>query len=346
MDHGDVSLGQPLGPREPRSRSGHDLLISQALLDRAADTALACGATALFVAENAVSDEANVPDFSALRRSGCRIIYVAKNAAVVRDHRDLGDTDDGSASYVPLANADILRVPEVPLTRLSQVKIAVFLAMSKNLVAPGDVVVFLAGPAGKASVDMLFVMQVGRESELFSFLPEGEDGIPDNLRPEVVAKVIDIATELGSEGREGKPVGALFVIGDTEHVMGLSRQLVLNPFRGYRTDERNVLDPKLEETVKEFSAIDGAFIIRPDGVIEACGVFLKTAATGDDLPQGLGARHHVAAGITAVTESIAVSVSESTGTVTIFRGGKILTEILKARRRGPRHRPGANEAET
>ena len=53
------------------------------------------------------------------------------------------------------------------------------------------------------------------------------------------------------------------------------------------------------------------------------------SALSYSLPQGLGARHHAAAGITAVTEAIAITVSESTGTVTIFRHGLIVTEIEK-----------------
>src|SRR5690606_8367448 len=118
-------------------------------------------------------------------------------------------------------------------------------------------IVFVTGPAGSKTLDLVFVMRVGADSELFTFIPESE-GLPAGVRPEVLARVIDIATELGSEGREGKPVGALFIVGDHKHVMSVSRQLVLNPFRGYKPDERNIMDPKLQETVKEFSSIDGA----------------------------------------------------------------------------------------
>ncbi|MBN1909600.1 MAG: diadenylate cyclase [Pirellulales bacterium] len=50
-----------------------------------------------------------------------------------------------------------------------------------------------------------------------------------------------------------------------------------------------------------------------------------------ELPQGLGVRHHAAAGITAVTDSLVVTVSESAGTVSIFRNGAIVTEIEKLR---------------
>ena len=53
---------------------------------------------------------------------------------------------------------------------------------------------------------------------------------------------------------------------------------------------------------------------------------------GDDLPQGLGTRHLAAAAITASTKSIALTVSESTGNVRIWRRGKMITELEKAPR--------------
>jgi len=72
--------------------------------------------------------------------------------------------------------------------------------------------------------------------------------------------------------------------------------------------------------------------VRGDGVVESCGVLLKTAGQEVfELPRGLGARHHAAAGITAVTRATAVTVSESTGNVMVFRGGKAILEVEKIR---------------
>ncbi|WP_141731014.1 diadenylate cyclase [Oligoflexus tunisiensis] len=225
----------------------------------------------------------------------------------------------------------VIRIPNVPLTRMNQVKLVVFLALARRLIAVGDVVVCLAGAGDGSELDTLFVARVGHETEMFSYLP-CDKAMGFAIRPEVIARVVDLAIELGVEGREGKPVGALFVLGDAPHVMRKSRPLILNPFFGYKEEQRNILDPHLEETVKELSTIDGAFIVREDGVIESCGVFLKVSGRSMELPSGLGSRHHVAAGITATTDSIAITVSESTGTVTIFRRGKILTVMEKPRR--------------
>lgn len=286
-----------------------DREVSRVLLDHVASIAERAGATAIFLPEDTLEDDAAAH----LRPpSGCGVVRVGRGGEAATGH---------------------VRLPDVPLTRMSQIKLSVFLALSQGIINTGDTIVYVAGPPGKGAADTLFVTEVSHESEMFAYLPDVAQ-IPAGVRPEVVSRVVDMAVEIGAEGREGKPVGALFVIGDTGRVMGLTKQLVLNPFQGYPEDRRNVLDPALEETVKEFSAVDGAFIVRGDGVVESCGTFLMTTVAGETLPQGLGSRHHVASGITAATDAIAVSVSESTGTVTIFRGGKIVTEVEKPRKLG------------
>ena len=89
------------------------------------------------------------------------------------------------------------------------------------------------------------------------------------------------------------------------------------------------MDPTLRETVKEFSAIDGAFVIRGNGVIEAAGRHLNAAADVDLLP-GLGSRHMAAAGISDVSTATSFVISESTGTVSVFKNGKIFMQIGKS----------------
>ena len=111
---------------------------------------------------------------------------------------------------------------------------------------------------------------------------------------------------------------------------------MINPFHGYPEDERNILDPRLEETIKEFSAIDGAFVVRGDGVVLAAGRYLAPRSKLDEqLPQGLGTRHEAAAGITATTQAIALCISQSTGTVSIFKDGRLITDIQKPWGRSP-----------
>ena len=52
--------------------------------------------------------------------------------------------------------------------------------------------------------------------------------------------MLKLAVQLGNEGREGKPVGTVFITGDPEDISTHTRQMVLNPFRGYAAEERRI----------------------------------------------------------------------------------------------------------
>jgi DNA integrity scanning protein DisA with diadenylate cyclase activity len=143
----------------------------------------------------------------------------------------------------------------------------------------------------------------------------------------VFERTLTLAAQLAVEGREGRPVGALFVLGDSAAVLAQSRSLILNPFHGHPEQERNILDPRLEETIKEFAALDGAFIVRGDGVVLTAGTQLLSIGPPIRLPGGLGTRHAAAAGITASTGAVAVCISQSTGTVSVFKSGRLVADI-------------------
>jgi DNA integrity scanning protein DisA with diadenylate cyclase activity len=139
--------------------------------------------------------------------------------------------------------------------------------------------------------------------------------------------------EIGAEGYEGHAVGTIVVVGDSTAVMERSRQLTLNPFQGISEAERNSLDPPIRDAVKTFSALDGAFIIREDGVALAAGRYLLTMSRDVKLPMGLGARHSAAASMTAESKAIAITVSQTTGTVRVFKEGEIVMELRQKVRR-------------
>ncbi|HPC21452.1 MAG TPA: diadenylate cyclase [Phycisphaerae bacterium] len=274
-----------------------------------------CGAAAALVyAEALDAQELELPPEIA-----SRLLYVTKTRRQEEQHEERGHR--------------ILRVPNVRLSRMGQAQVAILLAVSRKLIEPDEVVVVLTGMPGGSSLDTLLVLHVRSELDM-PLDAATESDLSRDVRPDVLERVLNIAAELGYEGREGKMVGGLFVVGDSQNVLALSRQLILNPFKGYSEEARNILAPELKETVKELSSIDGAFIIRGDGVIEAAGAYL-TASTRDihDLPAGLGARHQAAAGITAVTNAVAIAVSQSTGHVTVFRRGHIIADLEKPRTR-------------
>ena len=222
----------------------------------------------------------------------------------------------------------VLRIPDVPLGRINQMKMAILQAISKGFVKKGDKWICLSGIPQTKVLDSLFILEFGKEFEIISSsdLPV----ISEIVRPEVFETVLSLALGISIEGKEGrKPLGTIFVLGRHEDVLKYSHPMVINPFQGYPEEERNILDPRLKETVKEFSSIDGAFIFREDGVILAAGRHLDASGENIEIPLGLGSRHRAAAGITSLTDALAIVISEETGGVRIFHHGKIFMEIEK-----------------
>jgi len=222
----------------------------------------------------------------------------------------------------------VLQIPNLPLGRFNQIKMAIIQALSRGIVQKGDKWICLSGMPQSKALDSLLILEFGKEFEMLfsSDLPV----ISEIVKPEVFETLLKLALEISMEGKEGrKPTGAIFVLGRHEEVLKYSHPMVINPFQGYPEEDRNILDDRLKETVKEFSSIDGAFIIREDGVILAAGRHLDASGENIEIPLGLGSRHRAAAGITSLTDALAIVISEETGEVRIFHHGKIFMEIEK-----------------
>jgi diadenylate cyclase len=217
-----------------------------------------------------------------------------------------------------------VRVPDVSLTRLGQVKMAVLMAFSRRLLKPKQTFVYLTGVQSKG-LDTIGVMTVGDEYELFQSIDQPQ--MTEHIHRPVFERGLQIAIELAQEGREGNPVGAIFVLGDEAEVAKYCEQHIINPFKGYTEKQRNILDEGMAETVKSFATLDGAFILKGNGVIVSCGTHLRPSLAGKDLPQGLGSRHAVAAAISASTKCMAITVSQSTGTVRVWRRGQMIIAL-------------------
>jgi DNA integrity scanning protein DisA with diadenylate cyclase activity len=147
------------------------------------------------------------------------------------------------------------------------------------------------------------------------------------INPDTLKEVIILAVEIAREGREGRRIGTMFVVGDSKNVMKHSRSLILDPLQGHPDDLKRISDTDMRETVKELAQLDGAFVVDDDGTcISACR-YLDSFSEGIDLPLGLGSRHMAAASITKLTNSVAVVVSESS-VVRIIDNGEIVSEII------------------
>jgi predicted DsbA family dithiol-disulfide isomerase len=139
--------------------------------------------------------------------------------------------------------------------------------------------------------------------------------------------VVQIAVEIAREGREGRKIGTLFVVGDSEAVIGHSRPLILDPLAGHPDERKRLDDPDTRETIKELAQIDGAFVVSDEGVVISAARYLDAVSENIDVPLGLGSRHVAAASISRQTGAVAVAVSESS-VVRMFDDGELVSEII------------------
>jgi len=229
------------------------------------------------------------------------------------------------ASGVP-----VLALPEYDLGRAEKMKLAVVSGIARGLYAEGDVVVGLLARAPAAMPDSILVVTVGQDEQEGSFAFLQAQGVSAG----VMDALLDLAIQIGIEGWEGRPTGALFVIGDSSRVMEKSRQLSMNPFQGYSEDERNILNPDVRHALHAFALLDGACVMREDGVVVAAGRYLNFDEEKEvEVPLGLGARHMAAAGISRDTEAIALVISQTSGAVRVFKRGKVVIELPARARR-------------
>jgi hypothetical protein len=232
---------------------------------------------------------------------------------------------DRQAEMATSEHDRIVRLPaSIPALRRSgsRLRLGLFLAAVHRYVGLDDNVVCLLGGVHDGPVDTIVVTNPRRD---FPWL--GADDRIDSLRSfSALVGVIEIAVRLATEGREGRPLGTIFVVGDAEQLRPYVRQLILNPCFGHPRERRSINRPEFVETIRELAAVDGAFIIDREGVVESAGAYLDAPADEVRVARGLGARHAAAAAVTTVTDAAAVVVSESSGAVTVYhRGAPILT---------------------
>jgi len=203
---------------------------------------------------------------------------------------------------------------------------AILEAVADDLIPHGGRVIALYSAFDPQNLDSISVINLGEHLDRLSGrdLRQLESRVP--LR--TLKVVVDMAVEIGMDGREGKNVGTLFVVGDARKVLEQSRPVGFDPMRGYQRRERSIFDAKVREGIKEIAQLDGAIIVAADGTVEAAARYLETSATATiSLSLGLGARHWAAAAISRSTSAIAIAVSQSCGTVRIFQNGEVALRI-------------------
>jgi diadenylate cyclase len=240
-------------------------------------------------------------------------------------------TREALVSQLLTRKYQVVAIPPYDYSRVEKIKVALVACQSEGLLNDGDTILALAGHGPERNLDTLVRIRLGDEEDE----PIRVDSL--DLGPEfssqVVENLLHVAMEIGAQGYEGHPTGTILVVGDSTAVMEQSRQLTLNPFAGMAEVERNCMDPPIRDAIKTFAVLDGAFVIREDGVVLSAGRYLQVFSKDVKLPIGLGARHSAAAAVTRATKAVAVTVSQTTGTVRFFKQGEIALELHQTARR-------------
>ncbi len=284
----------------------------RAVFDQAARLAKAVKADAILLLMDGPTDWKSLSELSA----GQKVLVTAEHQEIVAGAAEAG--------LCPV----VIELPDAGV--YEQIQQALLECVADDLLPPGASVVAVYSGFETGNVDTVSVIELGEHLRRLTGrdLRQLETRVPlDTLK-----LVVDLAVEIGREGREGKPVGTLFVVGDTRKVLALSHPTGFDPVRGYSRKERRLDDPRVREGIKEIAQMDGAIIVSADAIVEAAARYLDAPAKGLTLSKGLGARHWAAASVSRSTKALAVAVSETSGTVRIFQNGEVMLRIEPFRR--------------
>ena len=164
--------------------------LNKVFLSQAEKIAKDSGCTAIVVLGDTFTNGIRLANYF----KGMRIVLVSER----RTDADLDDFDE------------IVSVRSYSRIRMGQLKSAILVGITKGILSETDKVCCIGGIRGSDVIDSIMVFNVG--AEFSQFYLKNTDALPAGVKPDVVERVIDIATELAVEGREGKPVGSLFVV--------------------------------------------------------------------------------------------------------------------------------------
>jgi diadenylate cyclase len=229
-----------------------------------------------------------------------------------------------------LAGAEEAGIPTIVLNMadspvIEKLTQALLTGVARDVLAPGARVVVVYSGFEVDTIDSISFIEL--DEHLGRLTARDLRALETSVPLETLKAVIDLAIEIGREGREGKAVGTMFVVGDTRRVLTHCQPAGFDPVRGYSRNERDLHDPRVREAVKEVAVLDGSFIVSSDGIVEKAAQLVDAPYANLTLSKGLGARHWAGAAISKVTAAIAVVVSQSSGTVRLFQRGEIMLRI-------------------
>ena len=140
------------------------------------------------------------------RLGGCRLLAAAQGRQLTQRLRET-------------PGVELIELDSDPLPTAERMSSALLRAVASEQLQPGAHIVVLyngiAAEQGRPEpVDSISVIHLGEHLERLDAgdLRKLETRVP----LETLRLVVDMATEIGREGRESKPVGSFFVVGDTK----------------------------------------------------------------------------------------------------------------------------------
>lgn len=278
-----------------------------ALIELAANLCQATGAGSLLVMLEGPTD------WGQLRAS----LSDLKVAVAADTTEELAGAEEAGLATIVLNMAD-----SPVIEKLTQ---ALLTGVAREVLAPGARVVVVYSGFEVDTIDSISYIEL--DEHLGRLTARDLRQLETSVPLETLKTVVDLAVEIGREGREGKAIGTMFVVGDTRKVVTHCQPAGFDPVKGYNRTERDLHDPRVREAVKEVAVLDGAFIINADGTVEKAAQLVDAPYANLSLSKGLGARHWAGAAISKATSAIAIVVSQSSGTVRLFQGGEALLRI-------------------
>jgi DNA integrity scanning protein DisA with diadenylate cyclase activity len=252
-------------------------------------------------------------DWHELReRTGTLQVVVAADTAA-----ELSGAEEAGLATIVLNMAD-----SPVIERLTQ---ALLTGVAREVLAPGARVVVVYSGFEVNTIDSISYIEL--DEHLGRLTARDLRQLETSVPLETLKTVIDLAVEIGREGREGKAVGTMFVVGDIRKVTLHCQPAGFDPVKGYARGERDLHDPRVREAIKEVAVLDGAFIVNAEGIVEKAAQLVDAPYANLTLSKGLGARHWAGAAISKATSALAIVVSQSSGTVRLFQGGEVMLRI-------------------
>ena len=122
-------------------------------------------------------------------------------------------------------------------------------AVAQELINPGATIVSAYRGFDQDKLDTLTVLKLSER--LGRLTARDLQRLETKVPLETLKVVVDLAVEIGREGREGKPVGTMFVVGDHRKVLEHSYPAGFDAVKGYARKERSLFDKGVRERIKE-----------------------------------------------------------------------------------------------